>query len=480
MLNGFWHNLSTGARAGLGAGVAVIVLGTAAAAFWLLRTEYQVLFSELSPQDTAAMAAELDRMKTPYKLDDGGSAILVDKEAVPRLRLKLMGKELPLHGAVGFELFNNADFGMTEFAQKINYQRALQGEISRTILALAEIRDVRVHLAIPEQGLFKQQANRPKAAINVTLKPGESLRKEQVVGIQRLVSSAVPGMALQDVALVDQHGVALSRSAAEQDGEAGTSQLDLKRETEQYLARKVGAVLEQTFGPGQAIASVDVSLNMDQVRSTQESVVAPPPKQGETATGIVVRERETIHEAGSPLELKAAEAAGAVHGGSSQHEFDYQVGRRVEQIVSQPGSIQRLHVVAVIHQRLDEARTEQVRRIVAAASGIALERGDTVEVQSLDVAAPLGAATPAMTPTAAAVGPGADSKPHAPSASSSSPHPVVVSLLLLLGVTGVGAVLMLRRGASAPPAALSGPQRQAALEQVQHWLRQPGEMREPL
>jgi flagellar M-ring protein FliF len=146
----YWAQLGAGARVGLLCGIAVILAATIGVAAWLWRVDYQVLFADLQPQDTAVMVAELDRMKVPYKIGSDGNTILVDGAVVHSTRLKLMGKDLPLHGTAGFELFNNADFGMTEFAQKINYQRALQGELTRTIMSLSEVRDARVHLALPE------------------------------------------------------------------------------------------------------------------------------------------------------------------------------------------------------------------------------------------------------------------------------------------------------------------------------------------
>ena len=139
MLREFFRTLDHRARWGLAAGAGVIAAVAIAAVAWLLRTDYQVLFADLKPQDAAQMTAELDRQKITYRVSDDGSAILVDAAVVHATRLKLMGKDMPLHGAAGFELFNNGDFGMTEFAQKINYQRALQGELTRTILALSEV-----------------------------------------------------------------------------------------------------------------------------------------------------------------------------------------------------------------------------------------------------------------------------------------------------------------------------------------------------
>ncbi|RZA22750.1 MAG: flagellar M-ring protein FliF, partial [Lysobacteraceae bacterium] len=343
------------------------------------------LFSELRPQDAATMTADLEKLKVPYALADGGTTVLVDRAQVHAVRLKLMGRELPLHGTVGLELFNHTDFGMTEFAQKINYQRALQGELTRTILSFPEVRDARVHLALPEQGLFRQNASRPKAAITLHLKQGLTLRPAQVSGIQRLVAAAVPGLSAQEVTLVDQHGTAISRAADEADLATGASRLELKRDLENYLSRKVGLVLEQAFGPGQALASVDVTLNMDQVRVTTEDVLPAPDNRGGSATGVLVRERESARD-GAGQDAGAAERPG--RGSSMQRDAEYQAGRRVEQVVSQPGAIRRLQVVAVVRQALGEAQRSQLQQLVSATVGASLERGDAVVVQVHDPAVP--------------------------------------------------------------------------------------------
>ena len=280
----FWdslaENFGRAGRIGLLAGIVAILSVAAVCGYYLLRPDYQVLFAELTPQDTAAMTAELDRQKIPYILaDQGGDAatILVERSEVYKTRIKLMSKDIPLHGAVGFELFNNSDFGMTEFAQKVNYQRALQGELIRTILSLTAVRDARVLLVLPEQGLLKQATNKPKASITLTLKPDQRLRTEQVAGIQRLVSSAVPGIVTEDVTIVDQNGVALTRAVGDPGAAENTAdRLDLKKDTEAYLSRKAGEVLDRILGPGQALASVDVTLNMDRVQSSTDEVLGAP------------------------------------------------------------------------------------------------------------------------------------------------------------------------------------------------------------
>lgn len=462
----FWKGLARPARALLVGGL-VLFLGTVVFfAWWAFRVEYQVLFTDLKPQDALAMTAELDKQKVPYRLGDGGSTILVDKTQVHATRIKLMGKEIPLQGVVGFELFNNTDFGMTEFAQKINYQRALQGELTRTILSLAEVSEVRVHLALPEQGLFKQASSKPKAAITLTLKQGQNLRPEQVFGIQHLVASATPGMTLADVAVVNHQGVALSRVTANAESGAApansSARLDLKKETEDYLARKAALVLDQSFGAGQAIASVDVLLNMDQIRTTTEEVIAAPGRENKSPAGVMVRERESVRDSGvAPLDARPGTGAN----GSTQREVEYQAGRRVEQVVSQPGSIRRIQVVAVVRKALDAGDEEQTRKVIAAAVGASIERGDTVVVQSLKSGAmPLPAVSDAVSDAPRAGGASA-------AAQGDVPAPVVAIAGLLLAVLGGLVWLLLHRKKAAAPA-MSEEQRQAALHQVRAWMQQ--------
>ena len=383
MFKEFWDGLAPSGRRGLAVGVVVILALTAALALWTMRTDYDVLFGNLSARDAASMTEELDHMKQPYRLGSDGTSILVDKAVVPSTRLKLMSKDIPLHGAVGFELFNNSDFGMTEFAQKINYQRALQGELTRTILSLQEIESARVHIAFPEDGLFKHDQSKAKASVTLALKPGQALRPEQVAGIQRLVAASVTGISADDVTIVSEHGVALTRASV--DGAQGSgAAMDLKHDIEQALARKATLMLDKAVGAGRAVVSVDATLDMNQVRVTKEDVTHPPASGGDQPAGVVVRQRETIKDEGSGAPRETAA------GGNSQRETEYQVGRRVEQVVSQPGSIQRLQVVAVVQGGMSPAQQEQVRAVLGAAVGASADRGDLVIVQSVDlVAAPV-------------------------------------------------------------------------------------------
>lgn len=470
----FWKSLSRTAKNGLLiSGVAIIAM-LALASWWALHVEYEVLFSNLRPQDAQAMTSELEKLKIPYRLTDAGQAILVDAGAVHSTRIKLMGKELPLHGAVGLELFNNTDFGMTEFAQKINFQRALQGELTRTILSLAEVQDARVHIAMPEQGLFKQASAHAKAAITITLRRGESLHSDQVAGIQRLVAAAVPGMTVQDVTLVDNRGIALTRAAgADGANENSDHRLELKRDTENYLSKKADAVLEKVFGPGQALTSVDVILDMDQIRTTTEDVVGSPSKGAGGSTGVLVRERESLQDPLPPLETRK-EGVGR-NAGNSQREAEYAVGRRVEQVVALPGSIRRIQVVAVVRSPMDAAEAAQIQRLLSASVGADPERGDTVVVQTLNTqhSAAQASGVEALAPADAGLL-AEGGKARLPAASLA---PVQLIAFLLVLAISLGAVILWRRPSSPAVApGLSPAQREAALQRIQEWMQAKNDM----
>ncbi|MTW05964.1 flagellar basal-body MS-ring/collar protein FliF, partial [Pseudoduganella ginsengisoli] len=386
VLQDFWQRLDRRARIGFGAGVVAIAAATAVAGGALLRTDYQVLFADLAPQDAATMTAELDKMKTPYRLAGDGNTILVPAEQVHKTRLKLVGKELPLRGAVGLELFNSSEVGMTEFTQKVNYQRALQGELTRTIQALDEVQSVRVHLVMAEQALFRKQARQAKASVSLALKPGRTLEAAQVQGIQRLVSAAVPDIRPADVTITDQRGLALTRAAAPagDDVVSGGDGLDDKRAMETYLNKKVMEVLERAFGPGQGIASVDVTLKRDHTKTTTESVLGG-------ANGAVVRERLTTRDNGGQAEPVAASGAQ----GTVSREADYQVGRKVEQVVSGAGGIARINVAVMLRGGRGQDQLDRIRDLVALAAGADKARGDAVSVYSMDQVAglPLDPAT---------------------------------------------------------------------------------------
>ena len=474
-----WEGLDRRARVGAALGCVLIAGLMVALAVWAYRPDYQVLFADMAPRDAAAMSAELDKMKTPYQLGDDGNTILVPRDLVYKTRLKLMGKDVPLHGAVGFEVFNNADFGMTEFVQKVNYLRAVQGELTRTILSIDDIQGARVHLAIPEQGLFKKAMTKPKASVTLTMKNGHALAQDQITGIQRLVAASVPDIASADVTVLDQHGVALTRVSGEATGEGGETQLDSKRSNEDYLLKKVMVVLDRTFGSGGAIASVDVVLNLDHGKVTTEEVLAA---KGGTVdgspTGVVVREKHSLRDSDTVAVGPTGGAARPAAGGNSTSESDYQVGRRVEQSTVMGGTVRRMTIAVVVKQNLSDAQLDKVREVVALAVGFNSARGDAIAVNSVDRL--INGADPAATSALAVpAAPLSDAPAGVPAKAARTPDSqsatVVVWVLaatLVVAVLG-GLSLLWRRGRTSGRVTLDDAARARMLADVRQWIDTP-------
>lgn len=478
-LRALWDKTSRAGRAGFVAGVALIMAAVIYFGAAVLRSDYAVLFSDLDPQDTAAITAELDRLKIPYEVGENETSVLVDRAKVHTTRLKLMGKGVNLRGGVGFEIFNNTDFGMTEFAQKINYQRALQGELARTIQALDEVKVARVHLVLPESGLFKKSNQKPKASITLSLKEGRALQSEQVLGIQRLVAASVPEISADAVTILDQRGVALTRLAeSESQDTAMAARLSVKQEIEADLTRKAVAVLDKAFGPGRAIVSVDVTVNHDQTKVTQEDML-PLARRGQEATGVVVRRRVTTQDRpayGVPAGLDGTEETAGRSASTS--EVEYQSGRRVEQTVTQPGSIRRVSVGVLLPHALEKSKFDEIRRVLAMGLGLNVARGDQIAVSSIDQFARLDEhesavdkppAPPTEAPTAS---PREQRVPSSKEDSLPAWFTSQVSALLLLAVLVVAVLFaLLLRGLPREPARLADSDRERLLANLRDWLR---------
>jgi flagellar M-ring protein FliF len=234
----------------LAAGALVIAAFVAAAAYFVfLRQPDSVLFSNLRAMDAATIVADLDKKKVPYHLADGGTTILVAKDQVDATRLSILSEDLPLKGTVGFELFNKSDIGLTEFAQKINYQRALQGELARTIMAVDGVDTARVHLSLPDATIFQDDKRAPKASIALAMKPGKPLAPGAVRGIQRLVAAAVPDLDVGNVVVLDGEGQVISSDVVAVDTavDAPSSETPAQHAAEVYYGDKVRQALDGTY-----------------------------------------------------------------------------------------------------------------------------------------------------------------------------------------------------------------------------------------
>ena len=220
--------------------LAGVVAVLAAAYYWFLSGSYGVLAQGVRPEQAAAIVEQLKKEDVAYQLRDGGATILVPSSELDATRLKIAGGDLPVKGTVGFELFNQSDMGLTDFAQKVNYQRALQGEIARTIMAMDGIVYARVHIALPERSLFRITRSEPRAAVTLTPQAGVPINAERIPGIQRLVAATVPDLAIDQVAVLNERGQLLTPEFSDL---AGTSSSDSALENN-YSERVTRAITD--------------------------------------------------------------------------------------------------------------------------------------------------------------------------------------------------------------------------------------------
>ncbi|WP_158266340.1 flagellar basal-body MS-ring/collar protein FliF [Allosphingosinicella deserti] len=261
--------------------VVVALLGVGYFAF--LRTDYVVAFSGLRAAEASAVVAELEAKSVPYRLQDQGGTILVPDGQADSVRLAMAGSDAPLKGQTGFELFNKSDMGVTEFAQKINYQRALQGELSRTITMMDGIDTARVHLAIPERSLFRGNRSMPKAAVTVIPVQGRLLDESRVYGIQRLVAATVPDLAIGDVVVLNELGRVVSQAALPE--VALAPEIAERNAVADYYAARARAAVDRVL-PGMNV-NVRVLILPEPGQSPDPTAPSAPPPAGGTASPMV-------------------------------------------------------------------------------------------------------------------------------------------------------------------------------------------------
>jgi flagellar M-ring protein FliF len=248
------------------------VIGFGSLIFWNNQPDYQVLFSSLSQEDAGEMLAKLKEKKIPYQLTNNGTTILVPRDQVYETRLTLATEGLPKGGGVGYEVFDRTNLGTTDFVQKLNYQRALQGELSRTIKQIKEIEQARVHIVTPKESLFVEEQRKPTASVFIKTRSGMTLGAPQVEGIVHLVASAIEGLEPGNITVVDTSGKILSRRVEPGlIGQLTTSQLDYQRNIEEGLKKKIQGMLEEVLGISKAIARVSTEIDFQEINIIEES-----------------------------------------------------------------------------------------------------------------------------------------------------------------------------------------------------------------
>ena len=409
--------LTLGQRIGV-----VVVLALAIATIPMLmmlgkEPELVVLFSQLDSEDTRAIIQELGKQGVSYEVGEGGNTIQVPAERVHELRLQLASVGLPESAGVGFEIFDRTGLGVTPFTQQMNYRRALQGELARTISQISQVDRVRVHLVIPEKRLFASEQKPAQAAVVLTLKRGNPLGGTQVQGIVHLVASSVEGLDPSQVTVVDNHGEVLSKNSADEDAQLTATQIETQRRVEHDLEQRVQTMLDQVLGRDKSVVRVTAPLEFRQVEITEESF--DPNSQVVRSEN---RSQEKVTEKGSqagvpgvrsnvPNDLKPTGGSGPEEAKRKNETLNYEVNRKVSKIIEPTGAIKRLSVAVLVDGTYEAAasaegqaedavgdkkyvaRSEQeiqnLIQIVKKAVGFSEDRGDQIEMVNVPFETPV-------------------------------------------------------------------------------------------
>lgn len=387
------------------------------------QAEWRVLYSNLADKDGGAVIAQLSTLNVPYKYTEGGGAILVPADRVHDVRLKLASLGLPKGSVSGFEMMESNRFGMTQFQERLTFQRGLEGELTRSIQALSSVNSARVHLALPNQNGFFREQQKPSASVLLSLHPGRVLDRAQLAGIVHLVASSVPEMTTAAVSVLDDTGKLLSSAAdgAGGPGGADAEQLQYVQQVEQVYNRRILDILEPLVGKANVKAQVTAELDFSQTESTTEShkpnqtpdasavrsqqVVessngasggAPSGIPGATTNQPPAQTSAPINGAAQPMAAAGQGAAGGSGGGSKRESIiNYEVDKTVRVVKGATGIVKRINAAVVLNNMtttndkgktttvpLTDAQIEKMTALVREAVGFSKERGDSVNVMN--------------------------------------------------------------------------------------------------
>ena len=524
-----WNALDRGQRLRWGALAALVAVGLVAAAVFYRQPDYKLLFSNVSDKDGGAIVAQLTQMNVPYKYSEGGGAILIPADRVHDVRLKLATQGLPKGSVTGFELMENSKFGITQFQERLNFQRGLEGELTRSILALNAVQSARVHLALPNQNGFFREQQKPSASVLLSLHPGRMLDRAQIAGIVHLVASSVPEMEPSAVSVVDDTGKLLSQSPDGNAGGVDMQQFLYTQQVEQQYVRRILDILEPVVGKNNVKAQVSAELDFSQTESTSEQH-----RPNQSTDGGAVRSQQVMETNGEKTATPptgvpgatsnqppqnatapinganpAPQAAGAGQGNGQGNKREsitnYEVDKTVKVTRGSTGTVKRLTAAVVVNAPLAAAagtdaataaaaaavssglrpltaqQQEQLLTLVRETVGYSADRGDSVNLVS----------APFMDSGAAPVELPMWKDPEIQAMAKSLGVPIALALfgaLVLLGLvrpllkgrnTGPGAQLnaieaeaLDRPALPAPAKELSPTKEQERLDQARHLAKQ--------
>lgn len=325
-------------------GAVVVVLGVLGLILFTGQSsnpDFAVLYKDISTEDAGKVVASLKEKAIEYTLADGGTTIMVPKDKVYETRINLASEGLPGSSIVGFEVFDKTNLGMSEFVQKLNYRRALEGELSRTINALDEVKSSRVHIVVPEKALFKEDQKEPTASVSLQLKPNKKLSSGAISGIQNLVASSVEGLSPEKVTVVDQKGRVISADVIDKNSIAGLTAAQHKQQVdvEQYLTSKVQSMLDNVLGVDNSSVKVTAELNFTQIEKTITDY--DPDRQVIRSEQQITEKSQSTDSLSYPTVSMAKDQGNII--------TNYEISQSIEKIVNEVGNIKRLTVSVLVN-----------------------------------------------------------------------------------------------------------------------------------
>jgi flagellar M-ring protein FliF len=389
----WWRDLSRSRKiiitsSAIGAVVVLAVIGQV-----LFSTPYAPLFTGLDPKDAGKITEELKKENIPYRISDQGKTIEVPEDIVYETRINLASNGALYSSGVGFELFDQSKFGVTEFEQQVGYQRALQEELRRTITQIDGVEQARVHLVLPKESLFLSEQTEPSASIAIKLKPTAKIPPENVRGIVELVSGSVQGLKKENIHIIDMEGNSLTEGLKLGDEDASMTiaaleHLELRRSYEKELEDRIQNMLRKILGSGKAVAMVTADLDFDktQYTSTTYDTGQVLSENVVTETGIGPGGSGGVPGTDTNLPGETIPAEGGGDSASYSREettTNYQVPTRQENVIKSLGSVRKLSASVVLNGNYSQAEIQQINEVVAAAIGYQEERGDQINVSSM-------------------------------------------------------------------------------------------------
>jgi flagellar M-ring protein FliF len=402
-------------------GLIVVMLGAGlyATSVWSRESGFKPLYNGLSSEDAAMVLQKLKETGIQFRLTNNGSTIAVPEDRVAELRLEMAGAGLPKNGRIGFELFDKTNFGITEFAEHVNYRRALEGELERSVISVAEIEQARVHISLPQESVFLEARQPAKASVLVKIRQGASIPETAIPAITNLIASAVEGLSPDNVSVLDMRGNLLNRpkrtGAAAADDSSNTA-LEYRHKVEQDLVAKLDSTLEPVVGAGRFRTAVSADCDLTSGEQSEEtfdpnrSVMVSSQKTEDTST----QSHAPVGVPGTASTLPNPAAAQSSGNTTSRktESINYQTSRTMKRTILPQGAIRRLSVSVLLDQDVrwennkrvvtppSEERMKAIRELATAAAGLNTSRGDQLIVESLPFEATLNM-DPPLTPTGA-------------------------------------------------------------------------------